>query len=112
MDWTSQEKMKIRPMAVPREFEKAVRRQPEILAHAGDFSLLCSRTSCSSSVSSPVLSGSFDAGEPFLDQPDRREDIQQELQVFGLPVFRDIDREVGGQVLSRAVSSRPEATCS
>jgi hypothetical protein len=31
-----------------------------------------------------------------LHQPDRQHDEQQELQILGLPVFRDVDGEAGG----------------
>jgi hypothetical protein len=65
-------------------------------AHAGDSGVACGPRSCCSSLSRPCCPGSFDSGEPPLDEVDRGQDVEHELEVLRLPVLHDRLAEGGG----------------
>ena len=75
-------------------------RRPPARAQRGESARAAAPTSCSASAPPTLLAGRLRLRRAPLDEPDRADDVERELQELGLPVLRRLDGEArGGQEL-------------
>ena len=113
IDWVSQEARKIAPITRPSELEKTASRQPPALAHRGESAVAYAADLLFLVGLQARLVQALRLRRALLQQPHGQEDVEEELQVLGLPVLRHVGAEAGrGDVPGRTRSgSRPSVIC-